>query len=70
MAATLVNVASRKFENELVLSSRFLQTRFAQQADESGPTQPAPCGVMAIDRNPNKARRRALAVIRYLLGGC
>jgi hypothetical protein len=30
MAATLVNVASRKFDNELALSSRFLQTRFAQ----------------------------------------
>jgi hypothetical protein len=31
---------------------------------------PAACGVLAIDRNPNKARRLALAVIRCLLSGC
>jgi hypothetical protein len=31
---------------------------------------PAAYGVLAIDRNPNKARRLALAVIRCLLSGC
>ena len=31
---------------------------------------PASCGVLAIDRNPNKARRLALPLIRCLLIGC